>query len=643
MMGVRSSFVLLAVLGAQGVWCATGIAAPDDLSRPPLAVAEEQPAPPSDSTLRQRAEDLARAASERFSEILGGRSQKVAQGAGPEATKDEADRGADEDVFAPVWGWLARAAKDYQDVIIAKLKNPSGDVVILAPPGTVAAQSGAGPTLPEQRAPELKPELKPALSWDSVMERVRDWLARANRSYRNEIVKKLVRPTQPEPPEAVTQWPPAEVVPQTAAPAPAPPPPPAAADAEAEQRAAEVRRAAEEAEAQRRAQAEAQRQPDQAEAKQAAEEAEAKRVADEAEAKRVAEQAEAKRVADEAEAKRKAEAEAEAEAKRVAEEAEATRKAEAKSKAEADARRMAEEAEAKRKADAEAEAKRLAEDAEAKRLADAAEAKGKAEAEAKRLAEDAEAKRLADAAEAKGKAEAEARRLAEEAEAKPKADAETAKRLAEEGEAERKAVAEAEAARLASEAEAKRAESAGEKPAEENSSVAIARASPPGLVPGKAPPAVEQAPRARREVVVSEPVPPKIAKRKRRVASAPNRDMRQYKRVHTRKHAIAHVAPAKRTVNAYRHKHHVTRPVPVRRVKVRKHRICAPARAYRDPSHRPGRVHVVRRGDTLSGIAQIYYGSGARFATIYGANRNKIKSPNLIYPRQRLYIPSGRR
>ena len=617
MMGVRSSFVLLAVLGAQGVWCATGIAAPDDLSRPPLAVAEEQPAPPSDSTLRQRAEDLARAASERFSEILGGRSQKVAQGAGPEATKDEADRGADEDVFAPVWGWLARAAKDYQDVIIAKLKNPSGDVVILAPPGTVAAQSGAGPTLPEQRAPELKPELKPALSWDNVMERVRDWLARANRSYRNEIVKKLVRPTQPEPPEAVTQWPPAEVVPQTAAPAPAAPLPPAAADAEAEQRAAEVRRAAEEAEAQRRAQAEAQRQPDQAEAKQAAEEAEAKRVADEAEAKRVAEQAEAKRVADEAEAKRKAEAEAEAEAKRVAEEAEATRKAEAKSKAEADARRMAEEAEAKRKADAEVEAKRLAEDAEAKRLADAAEAKGKAEAEA--------------------------RRLAEEAEAKPKADAETAKRLAEEGEAERKAVAEAEAARLASEAEAKRAESAGEKPAEENSSVAIARASPPGLVPGKAPPAVEQAPRARREVVVSEPVPPKIAKRKRRVASAPNRDMRQYKRVHTRKHAIAHVAPAKRTVNAYRHKHHVTRPVPVRRVKVRKHRICAPARAYRDPSHRPGRVHVVRRGDTLSGIAQIYYGSGARFATIYGANRNKIKSPNLIYPRQRLYIPSGRR
>lgn len=621
MMGVRSSFVLLAVLGAQGVWCATGIAAPDDLSPPPLAVAEEQPAPPSDSTLRQRAEDLARAASERFSEILGGRSQKVAQGAGPEATKDEADRGADEDVFAPVWGWLARAAKDYQDVIIAKLKNPSGDVVILAPPGTVAAQSGAGPTLPEQRAPELKPELKPALSWDNVMERVRDWLARANRSYRNEIVKKLVRPTQPEPPEAVTQWPPAEVVPQTAAPAPAAPPPPAAADAEAEQRAAEVRRAAEEAEAQRRAQAEAQRQPDQAEAKQAAEEAEAKRVADEAEAKRVAEQAEAKRKAE-------ADAKQAADAKRVSEEAEATRKAEA------EAKRLADEAEATSKA--EADARRMAEEAEAKRKADA-------EAEAKRLAEDAEAKRLADAAEAKGNAEAEARRLAEEAEAKPKADAETAKRLAEEGEAERKAVAEAEAARLASEAEAKRAESAGEKPAEENSSVAIARASPPGLVPGKAPTAVEQAPRARREVVVSEPVPPKIAKRKRRVASAPNRDMRQYKRVHTRKHAIAHVAPAKRTVNAYRHKHHVTRPVPVRRVKVRKHRICAPARAYRDPSHRPGRVHVVRRGDTLSGIAQIYYGSGARFATIYGANRNKIKNPNLIYPRQRLYIPSGRR
>ena len=43
-------------------------------------------------------------------------------------------------------GWLAGlpiVAKDYNDVIVAKLKNPSGDVVILAPQGTVVATAPA--------------------------------------------------------------------------------------------------------------------------------------------------------------------------------------------------------------------------------------------------------------------------------------------------------------------------------------------------------------------------------------------------------------------------------------------------------------------------------------------------------------------
>ena len=215
----------------------------------PLVVADEQPAPASDASLRKRAEDLARAASERFSEIMaGGRKaqEQVAQSTAPTPEGAPRETGAIDDAFAPVWGWLARSAKDYNDVIVAKLKNPSGDVVILAPQGTVVAQKDAPPQVPQPKSSELPeakaPEPQAGWSWGAVEERVRDWLARANRSYRNEIVKKLKQPGSEEP-----QWPPAEVVPQ------APTPADVAAEAEAEQHAAEVRREAEEAEAQRKA------------------------------------------------------------------------------------------------------------------------------------------------------------------------------------------------------------------------------------------------------------------------------------------------------------------------------------------------------------------------------------------------------
>ncbi|MEZ5775076.1 MAG: LysM peptidoglycan-binding domain-containing protein [Hyphomicrobiaceae bacterium] len=51
------------------------------------------------------------------------------------------------------------------------------------------------------------------------------------------------------------------------------------------------------------------------------------------------------------------------------------------------------------------------------------------------------------------------------------------------------------------------------------------------------------------------------------------------------------------------------------------------------------RYHRVRRGDTLWGIARRYYGRGSRYPRIYGANRRRIRNPDLIYPRQRLLIP----
>jgi hypothetical protein len=50
-------------------------------------------------------------------------------------------------------------------------------------------------------------------------------------------------------------------------------------------------------------------------------------------------------------------------------------------------------------------------------------------------------------------------------------------------------------------------------------------------------------------------------------------------------------------------------------------------------------VHVVRRGETLSSIAEQWYGDPARFRTIFEANRNQLEDPDVIVPGQELRIP----
>lgn len=42
------------------------------------------------------------------------------------------------------------------------------------------------------------------------------------------------------------------------------------------------------------------------------------------------------------------------------------------------------------------------------------------------------------------------------------------------------------------------------------------------------------------------------------------------------------------------------------------------------------RTYKVKKGDTLWAIAKKYYGSGAKYTTIYNANKNLIKNPNVI-------------
>ncbi|WP_336799974.1 LysM peptidoglycan-binding domain-containing protein [Kaistia sp. MMO-174] len=50
---------------------------------------------------------------------------------------------------------------------------------------------------------------------------------------------------------------------------------------------------------------------------------------------------------------------------------------------------------------------------------------------------------------------------------------------------------------------------------------------------------------------------------------------------------------------------------------------------------------IIRRGDNLWSISRRLYGRGIRFSTIYEANNDQIRNPNLIYPGQTFVLPTG--
>jgi len=56
------------------------------------------------------------------------------------------------------------------------------------------------------------------------------------------------------------------------------------------------------------------------------------------------------------------------------------------------------------------------------------------------------------------------------------------------------------------------------------------------------------------------------------------------------------------------------------------------------PGDTSRRLHVVR-GDNLWNIARAHYGEGFRYTTIFDANKDQIRDPNLIYPGQVFSIP----
>ena len=51
-------------------------------------------------------------------------------------------------------------------------------------------------------------------------------------------------------------------------------------------------------------------------------------------------------------------------------------------------------------------------------------------------------------------------------------------------------------------------------------------------------------------------------------------------------------------------------------------------------------TYTVRKGDTLSAIAQQHYGKASRWHAIFEANRDQIDDPDLIHPGQVLKLPA---
>lgn len=50
--------------------------------------------------------------------------------------------------------------------------------------------------------------------------------------------------------------------------------------------------------------------------------------------------------------------------------------------------------------------------------------------------------------------------------------------------------------------------------------------------------------------------------------------------------------------------------------------------------------HTVKSGETLGKIAKQYYGDPSKYQTIFAANSDILKNPDLIHPNQELIIPN---
>ncbi|MBL8565258.1 MAG: LysM peptidoglycan-binding domain-containing protein [Hyphomicrobiaceae bacterium] len=490
----------------------------------------------------------------------------------------------------------------------ADMRQRTGEIAQAppVPPESRVPQRADGP--PRQASPDASGW--EVLDYDRLMFHLQEWLARANREYQREIVRRLQVP--PPPPGEDEE----RVAKEVTTPEPERP-----QARESESVAAPPNRTEQ---TPRGAEGTAKDMTDAMRA--ATERVEAERVAAE---KAAAERAAREQAAAEKLAAERAAAEKTAEAERLAaERAAAEKAAQAKAAAEKEA---AERAAAEKKAAAE----RLA--AEKAAAEKAARAKAAAEKEA---AERAAAEKKA-AAERLAAEKAAAERAAQ---AKAAADKEAADRAA----VEKRAAAERLAAEMAA-----RERTLAEKAADEKAAAARAasdRASEASKVGGSS--TVAEAPRAKVAKPADVPAPAR-----RPTAVAGMLEEHPAARPADRLAApegrpVSGMAAHGQSTNAGRgslkdgpsptasHSGEVPDRVAAKRPTRASDHACR-GRAGRRV--RPPGTYTVATGDSLWQIASRHYGRGYLYPVIYRANTRKIDDPDLIFPCQRLFIPRHER
>ena len=60
---------------------------------------------------------------------------------------------------------------------------------------------------------------------------------------------------------------------------------------------------------------------------------------------------------------------------------------------------------------------------------------------------------------------------------------------------------------------------------------------------------------------------------------------------------------------------------------------------YPETAAAQSQFYIIKKGDTLWGIAKEFYGNGAKHELIFAANREVIKDPDKIFPGQKIRIP----
>ena len=60
---------------------------------------------------------------------------------------------------------------------------------------------------------------------------------------------------------------------------------------------------------------------------------------------------------------------------------------------------------------------------------------------------------------------------------------------------------------------------------------------------------------------------------------------------------------------------------------------------FRRQKEQKERIYEVKPGDSLSKIAEKFYGNTSEWSKIYEANKDQIQDPNLIHPGQKFHIP----